>query len=234
MDLSDYYNSHDMEHLWSTLKSLIHWIAIFFEVEDVFQYLSHLDPSKAMGIPNSVLQFCSHSLCSPIYHLFQQCVTQGYLPHEWRIHKIIPIHKSSDKSSVRNYCPISLLCCISKVLELLVYDCIYDNISSHISTNQFGFLCHWSTVQQLLKFMIYIHEAFNNRLQVDTVYFDIRKAFDSVSHGLLLDKLVDVGISASVWRFLKACLTHVNSVSLLRMNCPLFFLYLPVYLRKAF
>ena len=65
---------------------------------------------------------------------------QGYLPNKWRIHKIIPIYKSGDKSSVKNYHPISLLCCISKVLESIIYDWIYDTISSHISTNQFGFL----------------------------------------------------------------------------------------------
>ena len=174
--------------------------SISFEEEDVFQYLSLLDPAKAMGIdniPNSVLKHCSRSLCSPIYHLFQQCVKQGYLPSEWRLHKIIPIYKLADKSSVKNYRPISLLCCISKVLESLVYDRIYDNISPHISTNQFGFLRQRSSVQQLLKFIISIHEAFNHKSQVDTVYFDIRKAFDSVSHGLLLDKLVDIGIYLS-------------------------------------
>ena len=183
--------------------------SISFEEEDVFQYLSLLDPAKAMGIdniPNSVLKHCSRSLCSPIYHLFQQCVKQGYLPSEWRLHKIIPIYKLADKSSVKNYRPISLLCCISKVLESLVYDRIYDNISPHISTNQFGFLRQRSSVQQLLKFIISIHEAFNHKSQVDTVYFDIRKAFDSVSHGLLLDKLVDIGISALVWRFMRAYL----------------------------
>ena len=183
--------------------------SISFEEEDVSQYLSLLDPAKAMGIdniPNSVLKHCSRSLCSPIYHLFQQCVKQGYLPNEWRLHKIIPIYKSADKSSVKNYRPISLLCCISKVLESLVYDRIYDNISSHISTNQFGFLRQRSSVQQLLKSLFPSLFPFNHKSQVDTVYFDIRKAFDSVSHGLLLDKLVDIGISASVWRFMRAYL----------------------------
>ena len=111
---------------------------ISFEEEDVFQYLSRLDPAKAMGIdniPNLVLKYCSQSLCSPIHHLFQQCVKQGYLSNEWRIHKTIPIYKSGDKSSVKNYRPISLLCCISKVLESIIYDRIYDTISSHISSS---------------------------------------------------------------------------------------------------
>ena len=108
--------------------------------------------------------------------------------------KIIPIYKSGDKSSVKNYCPISLLCCISKVPESIIYDQIYDTISSHISRNQFGFLPQRSTVQQLLKFTNTIHEAFNHKSQVDTIYFDIRKAFELVSYGLLLNRLVDIDI----------------------------------------
>ena len=159
------------------------------------------------NVPNSVLKYCSRSLCSPIRHLFLQCVKQSYLPSEWRKHKIIPIYKSGDKSSVTNYRPISLLCCISKVLESIIYDQIYDFVSGHISTNQrFGFLRQRSTVQQLLKFTYTIHEAFNHKSQVDAIYFDIRKAFDSVSHGLLLDKLADIGTPAAVWKFVKAYL----------------------------
>ena len=61
-------------------------------------------------------------------------------------------------------------------------------------------------MQQLLKFTNTIHEAFNHKSQVDTIYFDIHKAFDSVSHGLLLDRLVDIGTPAAVWKFMKAYL----------------------------
>ena len=132
-------------------------------IDNVFEVLSHLDTTKAMGIdqiPNCVLKFCSDSLCEPICYLFQQCINQSYLPSEWRIHKVTPIFKSGDKSSVKNYRPISLLCCISKVLELIVYNNIYDHVSSCISTNQFGFLRNRSTVQQLLTFLQSLHNSF--------------------------------------------------------------------------
>ena len=75
-------------------------------VSDVFKCFVSLDVNKAMGIdgiPNYVLKFCSESLCVPIHHLFAQCVDQSYLPSEWRIHKIVPIYKSGDISSVNNY-----------------------------------------------------------------------------------------------------------------------------------
>ena len=80
---------------------------------------SILDDMGIDGILNYVSKFCSESLCVPIHHLymFVQCVDQCYLPSEWSIHKIVPIYKPGDISSVKNYRPILLLCCISKVLE---------------------------------------------------------------------------------------------------------------------
>ena len=102
------------------------------------------------GIPNYVLKNCAMSLCEPLHHLFVQCFNQSYLPEEWRIHKIVPIHKSGDKSSVRNYRPISLLCCVSKVLERIVFNRVYDDVLPFLSANQFGLLRGCSTVQQLL------------------------------------------------------------------------------------
>ena len=157
---------------------------------------SYLDATKAMGIdniPNQVLKSCAATLTRPIYHIFQQCVNQSLIPSEWKIHKIIPIFKSGDKSSVKNCRPISLLCCISKVLERLVYNNIYDSISSQISTNQFGFVRNRSTVQQLLKFLHSTYESLSHKVQTDVIYFDIKKAFDSVSHDILQDKLQKLG-----------------------------------------
>ncbi len=142
------------------------------------------------------------SLSEPILHLFKQCILQSYLPKEWRTHKVVPIFKSGDRSSVKNYRPISLLCCASKVLERIIFDKIYDHISTRISDNQFGFMKHRSTLQQLLKFSHSIQKAFSQKNQVDVTYFDIKKAFDSVPHAKLLEKLhVNFNISGCAWKF---------------------------------
>ena len=135
-------------------------------IHDVFHSLSRLDVSKASGIdsiPNYVLKLCSTSLCKPVHYLFNQCYQQSYLPVEWRAHTIIPIHKSGDKSSVFNYCPISLLCCISKVLEYIICTKLYEYISGLISVNQFGFMRGRSTVQQLLLLLHSVSEAISNK-----------------------------------------------------------------------
>ena len=91
---------------------------------DVFRVLRSLDVTKAKGISPKLLKTCALSLYQPLHHLFSLSLSQKYLPLEWRTHLIKPIIKSGDKSSIRNYRPISLLSVVSKVLEKLVYNSI--------------------------------------------------------------------------------------------------------------
>ena len=177
---------------------------IDFSVDDVFKSLHGLNSTKAMGIDNIhnyILKYGSPSLSYPIHHLFTECIYQSYLPCEWRTHKVVPIYKSGDKSSVKNYRPISLLCCISKVLERIIFDRIYDNISPLISTHQFGFMKNRSTVQQLIQFSESISSSISRKNSTDVIYFDIKKAFDSVPHDQLLTKLQETGITDSALNF---------------------------------
>ena len=88
--------------------------------------------------------------------------------------------KSGDKHSVANYRPISLLYCVSKVLEHLNF------VLPKISVAQFGFLRDRSCLQQLLLFLHNIHKAFDSKSWLDAVYLDISKTFDSVPHMELL------------------------------------------------
>ena len=149
------------------------------------------------------------SLC---FTFFSVRYHRSYLPKEWKIHKIIPIFKSGDKSCVKNYRPISLLCCVSKVFERIIYNSIISHITANISATQFGFLQHRSTTQQLVIFLDSIIDSFNCRSQTDIIYFDIRKAFDSVSHPILLSKLHRMGNIGKPWEIINAYLSS-------RMQC---------------
>ena len=91
---------------------------------DVFDALIPLNPNKAQGCDNvnpHVLKYCCTFIVSPVTHLFSTCLNQSTLPQEWKVHKICPIPKKGDLSKVTNYRPISLLCCLSKVLESIIY-----------------------------------------------------------------------------------------------------------------
>jgi len=172
----------------------------------VLEVLLKLDTTKAMGpdgIPSVVLQKCATVLYQPLCYLFNLTLQFSYLPREWRIHKIVPIFKSGDPTSVRNYRPISLLRNTSKVLEHIIYNKIVNHVSTFISPGG-GFMCNRSTTQQLL---LFLHKAFSSHDQFDAIYLDISKAFDSVSHSYLLSKLSNFNISGTLWLWLQAYLS---------------------------
>ena len=98
------------------------------------------------GISPKLLNVCALPLYQPLHHLFSLTLSQCYFPMEWRTH-LRPIFKSGDKTSVRNYRPISQLPVVSKVL---IYNGIVDFVTFSIKVHQFGFLCGRSTLQQLL------------------------------------------------------------------------------------
>ena len=180
-------------------------------VHDTYDALASLDPSKAMGIdgiPPGVLKFTVDALYKPIHHLFSLCISKSYIPLEWRCHKITPVPKSADKSYVSNYRPISLLCCISKALERIVFDKMNSFIITHyISNSQFGFIKNRSTLKQLIVYTDLIVKSFERKTQIDTIYLDIQKAFDSVPHNDLLQTLWSSGVIGSLWKFFKAYLS---------------------------
>ena len=111
------------------------------------------------SISPKVLKYCASSLTRPLCHLFNLSWASGVIPQEWKVHLIVPVYKSADRSSVKNYRPISLLCNTSKVLETLIYNKIIDHILNNITTCQFGFLPGRSTTQQLLLYLNSIYKA---------------------------------------------------------------------------
>ena len=178
---------------------------------DVYEALNSLDISKAMGIDGigpKVLKHCAVALYEPLHHLFLLCLSQCSLPSEWRVHLIVPVFKSGDRSSVRNYRPISLLCTVSKLLEKLIYDKIISFVSTSISTCQFGFRPNHSATQQLLAFFSIIHDSLTTCSQADVIYLDFKKAFDSVPHNELLVKLWLFGVRGNLWKWFKSYLSY--------------------------
>ena len=176
---------------------------------DVYEALSILDTTKAMGTDNAsprVLKACACALCQPLTILFQACIRNCQLPEIWKVHKITPIPKSSNNSHIANYRPISLLCIPSKVLESIIYTKIIDFIRPRLSDRQFGFLSGRSSTMQLLKCYSQVMQAFEDSNPVDMLYLDIRKAFDSVPHEELLFKLWRIGITGPLWKWFRAYL----------------------------
>ena len=113
--------------------------------------------------------------------------------------------QKGNKQDPGNYRPVSLTSVICKLLESNIREVMMEHLSSHklLSDSQFGFRKNRSTILQLLTVMEDWTEALDNNLQVDTVYMDFRKAFDSVPHKRLIKKLEGYGINGTLLKWLK-------------------------------
>ena len=117
--------------------------------------LDNLEINKAQGpdaINGAVLKNCSKSLSYPLYKLFNLVYNTGYIPSEWKLANVVPIHKKDDKNKVVNYRPISLTSLVMKVFERILYDELLARTQEKIDPRQHGFLKNKSCNTNLLTF----------------------------------------------------------------------------------
>ena len=189
--------------------------SIDLDVPEVFHELSSLVTSKAMGIDGIgplILKRCAEVLCVPVHHLFTVSLASACLPAEWHTHLIIPVFKAGDRSLIKNYRPISLLCSLSKVLERIVFSRMAETVADSISNSQFGSMRGRSSQQQLLVMLSEIYSHKQSKLSSDIVYLDISKAFDSVDHNTLFSKLVSLDLADYLLYWLRAYLSNRRQI----------------------
>ena len=117
-------------------------------------------------------------------------------PDKLKIAKVIPIHKKGDATAFNKYRPISLLPAISKVLEKIIYDQLscYLNDSKLLFNNQYGFRSMHSTEFAALELIDRIITQMDKDELPINIYLDLSKAFDTIDHSILINKLDYYGI----------------------------------------
>ena len=126
--------------------------------------------------------------------------TTGCVPDSLKIAKVIPIFKKGDIANPSNYSPISLLSIFHKLLEKLMYMRVYSFLHkfSVLYQYQFGFRQHHSTSLALVELCDSLYSLLDQHEVVVGMYFDLQKAFDTVDHKILLEKLYNYGIRGIV------------------------------------
>lgn len=150
------------------------------------------------------------TLAKPITDLFQLSLNSGKLPNIWKKSIILPFYKKGDRNLLTNYRPISLTCSSCRILEKIIANQLYKFLTNNslISPNQFGFMAKRSTTSQLISLMEDWHKALASKKNIDCIYLDIRKAFDTVPHKLLLYKIHQIGIRGKLYEWIKDFLTE--------------------------
>ena len=171
--------------------------------EAVLKQLKSLDTSKSCGPDEChpmLLKECANELYIPLTRLFTKSIKEGAIPEDWRKANITCIFKKGSKSEPGNYRPISLTSVVCKLLERTVKKTIYDHLKEHdlLSDGQYGFRDKRSTILQLLHVLEDWTMALEDNQQVDNVYFDFAKAFDTVPHQRILLKLNAYGIRGNL------------------------------------
>ena len=171
--------------------------------------LEGLDPKKATGpdgIPMLILKKLNKELSHSLHPIFQKIKQTSEFPHNWKCATVIPVHKKDSKIDVKNYRPVSLLICVSKVFERCVYLPLYEFLRSKFSASQHGFRKGRSCVTQLLHFLDQVYKGLESGQKVEVIYTDFEKAFDKVDHGVLLSKLYHYGVRGKLLKLIESYL----------------------------
>ncbi|MCG8047725.1 MAG: reverse transcriptase family protein, partial [Candidatus Thiodiazotropha endolucinida] len=172
---------------------------IHIQEQGVRKLLECINPSKSCGPDNisaRILKECSDSIAPLLTLIFQQSLTEGRVPDDWRHANVTAIFKKGSRQDPANYRPVSLtsLCC--KLLEHVVVSNTNRHLKEHsiLHDCQHGFRSKRSCETQLLSLTHELSSALDKRVQTDMTVLDFSKAFDRVPHQRLLSKLDHYGI----------------------------------------
>ena len=186
--------------------------------EDVQKLIQQMSSNKASGndgIPIRLLKEAAPSVSKSLAAIINASIRIGIFPNDWKVGKISPIHKEGCKTDPHNYRPISILSAISKIIEKIVFKQFYDYLNSGEILNAFqsGFRALHSTATALL-------DATNNwYLNIDdgkinaVLFLALKKAFDTVDHTILLQKLKHYGIYNTTLKWFESYLSGRKQIT---------------------
>ena len=179
------------EFLSSVSTSLDEYLLQDEELNEAFNSLKANKSPGFDDISSTIVKRCRENIFNPIKHVFSLSLKQGIFPENLKIARVSPIFKKDEKFLFTNYRPISVLPCSSKLLEKIMNNRLYKYLSesNYLYEKQSGFRAAHSTDHAVIQLISQILQAFNENEHTIGIFIDLSKAFDTVDHHLLLQKL---------------------------------------------
>ena len=178
--------------------------SIFIEPVDehmISEIVNKLKPKLSSGhdhIPTKILKQSIDKVIAPVTYIINISLMAGIFPDALKLAKVVPIYKSSKKNELRSYRPVSILPAFSKIFEKIMNNKLTSFFDSQnlFYPHQYGFRSKHSTVHPILHLLNTCAEANNSRSKSLTmsIMCDLSKAFDVISHDILIKKLDYYGI----------------------------------------
>ena len=171
----------------------------YTDVEEVIYLCRQIEPLKSLGIDELSSKTCKDAFfgaAGKLTHIFNCSLSQGIFPDEWKVAKVITLFKGGDREQLGNYRPISLLLLPGKLLEKIVHKRFVDFFDEcgFLSNYQGGYRKGFSTVSTIAELTDDLFAEINGVNTTIAAFIDLKKAFDTVNIGILLQKLNKAGI----------------------------------------
>ena len=176
------------------------------EVKNLVKEICITKSSAIDGLNTRLVKDAFEMLSFELTYIYNACLQYGIFPEEWGKSKVTPIPKSkSNSTKPGDWRPISQICIAGKLLEKIIHSQLYFYLEENklLSDNQFGFRKGLSTGLAIFDVLKKLFENWNEKKYSGCIFIDFSRAFDSLDHKILMEKLKMYGLDENVLKFME-------------------------------